>query len=67
MGKKTPEIDKDNVVRLYEKFGTMSRTALSAGCDHKKVKQILIEKGIEIKPYVPERLHIGNLGNYCNW
>ena len=58
------EVDKDNIVRLYKKFGTVNRVILSSGCSAIKVKKILAEKGIEIKPHIPERLHIGALRSW---
>lgn len=51
MGRKTIEIDKDKVVRLYEKFGTMREVSISMCCTPAKVKEVLVEKGIEIKQH----------------
>jgi hypothetical protein len=61
MGRKPIEIDKDRVVELYAKFGTINRTVLSAGCSAAKVKEILIERGVEIKPYIPKRFNINSI------
>lgn len=51
MARKAIEIDKDRVVQLYEKYGTMNDVAIRMSCTAIKVKGILVEKGIEIKQH----------------
>ena len=45
------EIDKDKVVRLYEKFGTIADVSISMSCSKARVKETLLERGIEIKQH----------------
>ena len=42
------ELDKDRVVLLYEKFGTIADVSISMSCSKARVKAILLEKGVEI-------------------
>lgn len=53
MSKKT--IDKENIIRLYKKYGTLSAVALRTGHGAVTVKKVLTEEGIEINKYVPPR------------
>jgi DNA invertase Pin-like site-specific DNA recombinase len=48
-------IDKENVIRLYKKYGTLSAVAMRTGHGSLTVKKILVENGIELNKYVPPR------------
>lgn len=60
MGKKL-NIDINRAKELYEKYGTLTRAALSVGCSATTLKRLLIENGVEIKPYVPKRWNINSI------
>lgn len=53
-------IDEKRVMQLYEKFGTLSRVALSCSSSPETVKKILIKNGVEIKKYKPKRFNINS-------
>lgn len=41
MGRSAPKLDKDRVIYLYDKFGTMTRTALSLGVFNWNIEKFL--------------------------
>ncbi|QLY79206.1 hypothetical protein [Clostridium intestinale] len=58
-GRKKTVLNKDRVIELYNKYGSMTRTSLSLGCSNATLKKFLIENGIEIKtPPKPPGLSI---------
>ena len=52
------DIDVNRATELYEKYGSMNRAALSLWCSPVKLKQVLVENGIEIKKYKAARWDI---------
>ncbi|MFT5872798.1 MAG: hypothetical protein ACI8WT_001735 [Clostridium sp.] len=51
-------IDINRAIELYKKYGSMNRAALSLDCSAIKLKQVLVENGIEIKKYKPAKWDI---------
>ena len=49
------EIDVVKAIEVYEKYGSMNRAALNLGYSLVKLKQILVENGVEIKKHKPAR------------
>ncbi|AGK97377.1 hypothetical protein [Clostridium pasteurianum] len=60
MGKRL-NIQIDRAKELYEKYGTLARAALSLGCSPTTLKRLLIENGVEIKPYVAKRWNVNSI------
>lgn len=50
--------DVKRVLELYEKYGTITSTAMRSGYSTGKVKKILLENGVELKKYIPPRWNI---------
>lgn len=48
-------IDKEKIISLYRKYGTLNAVAMRTGHASLTVKKILVENGIEINKYVPVR------------
>ena len=48
-------IDVDKAIEVYDKYGSMNRAALSLGYSSVKLKQVLVENGVEIKKYKPAK------------
>lgn len=61
MGKKI-EIDVNRAITLYEKYGTLARTALSLDCSPTHLKKVLVNAGVEIKPYKAEKWNMKSGG-----
>lgn len=55
------QFDEARIIELYKKYGTLTRTALSADCSPTTVKKILIKNGVELNTYIPPRLHINSI------
>jgi hypothetical protein len=62
MGKRL-NIDINRAKEFYEKYGSLNRAALSLDCSPKTLKKLLIENGVEIKIYIPERWNIKMIRN----
>lgn len=54
MGRSGVKLEKDNVIALYDKYETITRTALSLNCTPSRLKKFLIENDIPIKKYKPK-------------
>jgi len=55
---RTKTIDINRAIELYDKYGSMSRAALSLGCSGPYLKKMLVKNGVEIKKYKPARWDI---------
>jgi len=44
-------IDIDKAIKLYQKYQSMNRAALSLGCSGPSLKKVLVENGVEIIKY----------------
>ncbi|MBZ9633044.1 hypothetical protein [Clostridium sp. FP1] len=50
--------DTEKVLYLYEKYGTLTAVHMRLGYAPRSIKKILLENGVELKRYVPERWDI---------
>ncbi|WP_461206897.1 hypothetical protein [Clostridium sp. DL1XJH146] len=57
------QVTDERILELYEKYRTLNRTALSAGCSKYYVKKILIKHGVELKKYKPRNININSRFN----
>lgn len=57
-------IDLHRAIELYNKFGSLNRTALSLDCSPTTLKKLLIDNGIELKKYKPAKLNM-KYSNKC--
>ncbi|MDW7673202.1 MAG: hypothetical protein SCK28_01575 [Bacillota bacterium] len=55
-----PDINEQRAIELYEKYGSLNRAALSAGCSPGYLKKILLNNNIEIKKPKPYRININS-------
>ena len=58
MGK---QYDIDNIIYLYEKYGTITAVAIRTGHANKTIKKILQENDVGLKPYIPPRFNINSV------
>jgi hypothetical protein len=55
--------DVANVLYLYEKYKTITDTAMRSGYGKGTIKKILVENGVELKKYIPPRWNINQGSN----
>lgn len=55
LSRKEKVYDIEKILYLYEKYGTLNAVRMRTGYGSKKIKEILIGRGIELNKYIPER------------
>ncbi|AGK97975.1 hypothetical protein [Clostridium pasteurianum] len=55
-------VDVNRAKQLYEKYGTLSRAALSLDCSPTHLKKVLVNAGVEINPYKAEKWNMKSGG-----